>query len=361
MTVLDYSATPGSNTSINGINVAEGCAPSGINNAIRQLMADIATGMTDGNLLGSGYLTKSGAYTVLNSDRGKTINCTAALTLTLTAAATVGAGWLFFVKANGGAVTIDPNASETIDGATTLVVGDGTSATIICDGTNFHTAVSGGLSVVQQVFTSSGTYTPTPGMVYCIIECVGGGGGGGGAHVASAGYGFGASGGGAGSYSRLLASDTDIGASKTVTIGAGGAGGSAGANNGSAGGSTSVGSLCVANGGGAGLRASISYIPTATTGGSAGTGDITLEGGEGSPGYYQVTVSGQILLQSGDGGASYFGGGAGGDTANTGVAHGRAANVPGAGGAGGNAQNGTASASGGGGAAGIAMITEFVA
>lgn len=41
MSVYDYSATPASNTSINGIDISEGCAPSGINNAIRQLMADV--------------------------------------------------------------------------------------------------------------------------------------------------------------------------------------------------------------------------------------------------------------------------------------------------------------------------------
>jgi hypothetical protein len=42
MAVSDYSATPGSNTSISGINIAEGCSPANLNNAIRQLMADIA-------------------------------------------------------------------------------------------------------------------------------------------------------------------------------------------------------------------------------------------------------------------------------------------------------------------------------
>ena len=34
-------------------------------------------------------------------------------------------------------------------------------------------------SCVMQVFPASGTYTPTAGMGYGIIECVGGGGGGG--------------------------------------------------------------------------------------------------------------------------------------------------------------------------------------
>lgn len=43
MAISSYSTTPASNTSISGINIAEGCAPSGINDAIRQMMADIAT------------------------------------------------------------------------------------------------------------------------------------------------------------------------------------------------------------------------------------------------------------------------------------------------------------------------------
>ena len=42
MPIKDYSTTPSNNTAINGINIAEGCAPSNINNAIRQLMADLA-------------------------------------------------------------------------------------------------------------------------------------------------------------------------------------------------------------------------------------------------------------------------------------------------------------------------------
>ncbi len=41
MAVKDYSASPELNVSISGINIAEGCPPSGINNAIRQLMADV--------------------------------------------------------------------------------------------------------------------------------------------------------------------------------------------------------------------------------------------------------------------------------------------------------------------------------
>jgi len=52
MAVGDYSTTPGSNTSISGTNIAENCPPGNINNAIRQMMADIATyaaGLTTGD------------------------------------------------------------------------------------------------------------------------------------------------------------------------------------------------------------------------------------------------------------------------------------------------------------------------
>lgn len=41
--IADYSTTPSSNTAINGINIAEGCMPANLNNAVRQIMADVAT------------------------------------------------------------------------------------------------------------------------------------------------------------------------------------------------------------------------------------------------------------------------------------------------------------------------------
>lgn len=63
MAVSDWSATAGSNTTIDGVNIAEGCSPAGINNAIRSIMAAVkawatgsvtATGltMTTARLLG---------------------------------------------------------------------------------------------------------------------------------------------------------------------------------------------------------------------------------------------------------------------------------------------------------------------
>lgn len=63
MAVSDWSSTASSNTTIDGVNIAEGCSPAGINNAIRSIMAAVkawATGsvtstgltMTTARLLG---------------------------------------------------------------------------------------------------------------------------------------------------------------------------------------------------------------------------------------------------------------------------------------------------------------------
>jgi len=67
------------------------------------------------------------------------INATAAITLTLLAAATAGANFYFTVKATGGAVTIDPDGAELIDGAATKTIPLGASAAVICTGTAWIT------------------------------------------------------------------------------------------------------------------------------------------------------------------------------------------------------------------------------
>lgn len=59
MPFSDYSATPASNTSIAGINIAEGCSPANINNAFRQLMADART-FSDNSPTASTFMAKAG-------------------------------------------------------------------------------------------------------------------------------------------------------------------------------------------------------------------------------------------------------------------------------------------------------------
>ena len=64
--ISEFSAVPANNTDIAGIDIAEGCAPSGINNAIRELMAqlkDMITGADGDNFTVGGNLTVVGTAT----------------------------------------------------------------------------------------------------------------------------------------------------------------------------------------------------------------------------------------------------------------------------------------------------------
>jgi hypothetical protein len=64
--INDYSSTAATNTDIGGIDIAEGCAPSGINNAIRELMAQLKnmiTGADGDNFTVGGNLVVVGTAT----------------------------------------------------------------------------------------------------------------------------------------------------------------------------------------------------------------------------------------------------------------------------------------------------------
>ena len=208
--------------------------------------------------------------------------------------------------------------------------------------------------IAIQKFTASGTYTPTAGMTSCIIECVGGGGGGGGS-LGNASYCLAGGGGGSGGYSRKLATAAQIGASQTVTIGAGGTGGVSNAS-GNAGGATSVGSLCSANGGGGGTNSNSGGSCGAAA--TPGTGDLAAAGAPGGPGFYANNTS--TFSPAGAGGSSTFGGGAVASFTTAGnVAAGSNATGYGSGGSGGVTQVTSSSANGGAGSAGIVVITEY--
>lgn len=85
-----------------------------------------------GALLGAGIATRSADYTVLAADRGRVIDCTGTITLSLTSAATLGAGFAIAVANSGtGSITIDPAASETIGDGATYVIGPAESALLV--------------------------------------------------------------------------------------------------------------------------------------------------------------------------------------------------------------------------------------
>jgi hypothetical protein len=260
-----------------------------------------------------------------------------------------------YTKASGKA-TIGP-ASTDITDATTVGKAVLTTASAAA-----ARSTLGGVGVVaQQIFTSGGTYTPRTGLIYAVIECVGGGGGGGGVAGAS-GFVTGGGGGGGGSYARTIAIAATIGASQTITIGAGAAAGTTGGGTGSTGGSTSCGSICVAAGGVGGTGGGSAAIGSGGAGGAPGTSDFGAAGmsGNNAP-YSSSAATAQYQVGTTQGGNSGLGMGAGGKSTYSGGASitGTAGSNYGGGGSGAMSVNVAANAAGGAGAGGVCIITEY--
>lgn len=163
--VSDWDETANNNDNVGGINIAENCAAANLNNAIRTVMAQIKTYSLAAEP-GLIYSTKNADYTALAADDNTFFRFTAAATLSLTAAATLATGWHCWIKADGGAVIIDPNGAETVNGAATVTITDGNSALLICTGTSFfaitiapmHTLTAGtGLTSTGSVASGSMT------------------------------------------------------------------------------------------------------------------------------------------------------------------------------------------------------------
>jgi hypothetical protein len=108
-------------------------------------------------------------YTAGAPDRSKMLVWTGALgTLTLPTAASVGTDWFISIRNGGsGNCVIDPQGLETINGASSLTLAPGDSATAVTDGTNWYTLGLGQSAVFVFDFTSinlagqSGNYTLT--------------------------------------------------------------------------------------------------------------------------------------------------------------------------------------------------------
>jgi hypothetical protein len=234
-------------------------------------------------------------------------------------------------------------------------------------------AILGAFSgVALQAFSASGTYTPTAGMKFCLVVSTGGGGGSGGAVTAATTNDCAVAAGGAagGTCVELFAAAT-IGASQTVTIGAGGTAGAAGSGgNGGAGGNTTFGALHTATGGGGGNGSGVASAQSQDVAGPAGgvpTGGLAnITGGDGGGGAGFVGAgSDPWAAHGGDGGASFWGGGGRGGTASgsgssaVDGAAGVAGAAYGAGAGGAVAVNDTTGLAGAVGAGGFVLVLEF--
>lgn len=223
------------------------------------------------------------------------------------------------------------------------------------------------VSLAMQVFTASGTYTPTPGMTQCVVLSTGAGGGGGGADSDGSSH-AGAGGGGAGGTCIELFSAATIGASQTVTIGAAGSAGSTAGGNGGAGGNTTFGALHTANGGsggvGTGNATSTNVLCDGGAGGTPSGGLLDIPGGAGfASGTLRDDGNSLFQANGGNGGPSLWGGGGKGGlvTSASTTQAGSAGAAWGSGGGGGANRDVAAGIAGGAGKAGVCVVLELVA
>jgi hypothetical protein len=152
---LDWDQTASNNTDVGGIGIQGTNAVSNFDDALRTIMAQLRAGV-DGEVV---YAAKAANYTALANDNNAYLRFTSAATLSLTAVATLGANWHIFVQADGADVIVDPNASETINGATTITIRNGESAIIISTGSAFFARIN----PAQIVYAAkSGNYTALP-------------------------------------------------------------------------------------------------------------------------------------------------------------------------------------------------------
>tara|TARA_R110000868_G_C10960758_1_gene768472 strand:+ start:3550 stop:6012 length:2463 start_codon:yes stop_codon:yes gene_type:complete len=95
-------------------------------------------------------------YSLTAPDRAKTFVWTGGLgTLNLPTAVTSGDGWFVHVRNAGqGDLTVDPSGSESINGASTLLLQPGDSATFVSDGTEWYTVGLGQQPVFAFDYTS---------------------------------------------------------------------------------------------------------------------------------------------------------------------------------------------------------------
>lgn len=217
---------------------------------------------------------------------------------------------------------------------------------------NFADAVGGRLLRVRR-FTASGTYTPTLGTKFVIVEAIGGGGAGAGA-ITQTGYVTTGSGGAGGSFAKVILNDGFNNVS--ITIGKGGVGG---LTEGGAGGETSFGTIikCPGGNGGGFLSVRTDSMGVSPQGVKGGEPEISMGAviyaSSGCVGASGMALAGVTV--TGVGANSPYGSGGGNATEGDGA---RAAGF-GSGGSGGAAMLPSIKSKGGDGAAGIIIIYEY--
>lgn len=181
-------------------------------------------------------------------------------------------------------------------------------AVVVSDGTDW-TVLAATATPVLLTFTSADDFVigDYPWARWVRVRTQAAGAAGGGTNSTGSGQTAAGSGGGAGAYSESIIAASALPSSVTVTPGTGGTG--ADGTDGGSGGSASFGSLVVALGGSGGTAGTVSSNFTRERGGlggdaGGGTGDLTIDGGNGYMGY---SYGGSGIHIPGEGGTPHLG------------------------------------------------------
>ena len=102
-------------------------------------------------------LAQGSVYTAVLNDNARLFYISGTTwTLGLTAAATLGNGWMIhFINHATGDITIDPDGAELINGVSTVIVPPGSSGALFCDGTGFKVIIVPGR--IASAYSVGGT------------------------------------------------------------------------------------------------------------------------------------------------------------------------------------------------------------
>ena len=164
--ISEYDSTAANNTDIDGINIAESCAPSGINNAIREQMAHLKDGLGAGtpvfldqtnNRVGIGTTSPSTKLSVFDSSGGNVASFTdtssADLFINLSSGVsllTPSTGTLAFGTNNSEKMRVDTNGAVLVN-KTTNAQQSGAGHAFLSDGRYF--SVSSNSTSSQETLT----------------------------------------------------------------------------------------------------------------------------------------------------------------------------------------------------------------
>lgn len=314
MAVKDWSTTAASNTGIISGMSLDGSimTVSQTDNAFRDIAAQIRSQL---GLMGfEGADIASATTTNLANATGWSVDVTG--TTTITGLGTVDAGQVFILRFTGALILTHNSTSLILPGAANITTVAGDIAVMKSEGSGNWRCVSYQRSgaaprsstPTTQTFTATGTWTKPAGCLKAIFEAVGGGAGGGGVDGQGAGTAGAGGGGSSGFYGKTGMIDVSGTTTAAVTIGAGGAGGTAGANNGTAGGNTAItiGATTYTWGGGSGGvgTSAAAAIKFGSMAGAATGTNVVGAGGRGREGF---SSGDDAMAAGGEGGGTELG------------------------------------------------------